>query len=96
MKRLVAALSQQSIYDEQFRNCKIWFHNQREESKWLDLKQVLKSQCDVKYTELRDKTIAEFYICEDENNPFFSVNQESKFTYQALVRSYVTCKKYWQ
>ena len=43
MKRLVAALSQQSIYDEEFRNCKIWFHNQREESKWLDLKKVLKN-----------------------------------------------------
>lgn len=64
MKRFVAVLSQQSIYDEEFRNCKIWFHNQKEESRWQDLKEALKNYSEVRYTELRDGTVAEFQICE--------------------------------
>jgi hypothetical protein len=29
IKRLVSLLSQQTIHDEEFRNCKIWFQNER-------------------------------------------------------------------
>jgi hypothetical protein len=38
MKRLVSLLSQQTIHDEEFRNCKIWFQNDRNENKWKELK----------------------------------------------------------
>lgn len=29
IKRLVSMLSEQTIHDEEFRNCKIWFQNER-------------------------------------------------------------------
>ena len=40
--------------------------------------------------------MAEFHICEDENNPFFSVNQQSKFSYQTLVKTYSFAKRFWE
>jgi len=60
-------LSQQTIHDEEFRNCKIWFQNERSDNKWRELKRELKEckSAENKYTELKDGTIAEFHICED-------------------------------
>ena len=42
MKKLVSLLSQQTIHDEDFRNCKIWFQSERNENKWRDLKRELR------------------------------------------------------
>ena len=85
--------------DQEFRNCKIWFSTVRDTNKWRDLKRALKEFNDAdnkKIKQLKDGTIEQFLLCDDQNNPFYSANQPSKFTYDTLIKAYLKSKNFWQ
>ena len=50
----------------------------------------------VSLTENSKGTFDELNVSEDENNPFFSVNQTSKFSYESLIKSYINCVSHWK